>query len=77
LLTTLIYASSVLTYFSVSQENTEVHYALNAASQEALRAMQYDTEFMNCDDPADSVVDSFMDCVAKWGSWTLATSGKL
>ena len=74
---TLSYASTALMYFSVSQKSTEVVYDLNALTEYALWEMQYDTEFMDCDDPADGTIESFMDCVGKWGSWTLATPGKL
>lgn len=74
---TLSYTSTALKYFSVSQESTEVVYDLDAVTQHALWELEYDTEFMDCDDPADSIVDSFADCVAMRGSWTLATAGKL
>lgn len=74
---TLSYASSALNFFSVSRESTEVSYDLDALAQRALWEMQYDTQFQDCDSPPNSIVDSFVDCVTKWGSWTLATPGKL
>ncbi|MBI2855751.1 MAG: hypothetical protein HYX93_02765 [Chloroflexi bacterium] len=74
---TLSYASTAMKHFGVSRESTEVRYDLSAVTQQALWELEYDTLFQDCDDPPDAVIDSFADCVGKWGSWTLATPGKL
>ena len=72
LVPTLRYASSTLKLVSVSRESAEVQYALDALTQQALWYLQYETQFEECDDPADGI-DSFVYCVAKNSEWTLTT----
>ena len=80
LVPTLRYASASFKLLSVSRESSRVEYAQDALTQQALWYLQYQdaAKFAtDCDDPVDGVDDSFADCVAKQGSWTLVTPGKV
>jgi len=73
---TLNYTATSLMSHRVSQESTEVRYALDAITQQALWMMEYYDDanpFQDCDEPPDLVGDSFAKCVAMKGSWTLTT----
>lgn len=77
LVPTLNYASTAVNLFKVSRNDVSAQYALDAITGQSLWMLQYLTLFKDCDSPTDGLVDSFADCVAKRGSWTLATPGKL
>ena len=65
--------STALNFFGISRESAEVAYALDAVTQQALWMLENDDPFQDCDEPPDSVVDTFAECVALRGSWDLAT----
>ena len=69
--------STALNFFGISRENAEVAYALDAVTQQALWLLESTDPFQDCDEPLDSVVDTFADCVALRGSWDLATADRL
>jgi len=78
----LRYVRTTLNLLRVSQQTTMAHYALDGITQQALAMLQYDTSFKDCNNVSgiptpDAIVDSFANCVAMWGKWTLATQGKL
>ena len=77
LVPTLGYTASALKLFSVSRETAQVQYSLEATTAQAMWYLQYDTTLRDCDQPLDGTADDlFANCVAKYGSWKLATSGK-
>ena len=76
--------STALNFFGISRESTEVAYALDAVTQQALWMLENDAAFQDCDPNADFTAfdldgtdDKFKDCVAMWGSWDLATADLL
>ena len=72
LVPTLSYATTALNAHRISREGVWVKYALDAITQQALWELQYDTEFQDCD-PEPSTTESFAECVAINGEWTLTT----
>ena len=85
---TLQYAAGALKLVGISKTTATVQYAVGAITQQALAMLQYDTSFKDCENngaspiptpisPPDGVNESFANCVAMWGKWTLATQGKL
>jgi hypothetical protein len=70
---TLEYGGTALKSLGITRTSRWVSQAVDAVTQQALWEMQYDTKFQDCDTPPDGVVDSFTNCVAKKGSWTITT----
>jgi len=72
LVPTLKYASTALNSLRIFRDATWTQYALDAVTQQAMWELQYDTQFQDCDgDPA--TIESFVECVALNGEWTLTT----
>lgn len=70
---TLQYGGTALKSLGITRNSRWTIHAVDAVTQQALWEMQYDTKFQDCDSPPDGIVDSFTDCVAKKGAWTLTT----
>ena len=66
--------STALNFFGISRENTEVAYALDAVTQQALWLLESGDSW-DCV-PTPTPV-SFSECVAAYGSWDLATADLL
>ena len=71
---TLRHVATALNFYGISRESAEVEYALDAVTQQALWLLQYEDAWEDCVTPLDSVDDSFVECVAEYGSWDLATA---
>ena len=81
---TLRYASTALFNQQINRDDFWTINALDAITELALWELQHDDDFLDCSDAlgnpvldSDGTNESFVDCVVSWGSWTLATSGKL
>ena len=66
--------ATALNFFAVSRESTDVAYALDAVTQQALWLLESADPFEDCVAPLDGADDSFVECVVEYGSWELATT---
>ena len=74
LVPTLQFAATALTNQQIAKDDMLTSFAVDALSEHALWELQYGDQFQDCVTPLDSTPDSFVDCVAEWGAWTLTTS---
>lgn len=68
--------ATALNFFAVSRESTDVVYALDAVTQQALWLLESSDPFEECDSEKAGD-ETFVECVAAYGSWDLATADYL